>query len=63
MRTAIRIISGTLGGRKVTCDVTPELRPTPDRVAGAYFSILGNAVPGAASSMFSRGPASSASKG
>jgi 16S rRNA (guanine966-N2)-methyltransferase len=46
MRTAIRIISGTLGGRKVNCDVTPDLRPTPDRVRGAFFSILGNAIPG-----------------
>jgi 16S rRNA (guanine(966)-N(2))-methyltransferase RsmD len=46
MRTAIRIISGTLGGRKVTFEITPDLRPTPDRVRGAYFSILGNAIPG-----------------
>ncbi len=46
MRTAIRIISGSLGGRKVNCDVTSDLRPTPDRVRGAYFSILGNAIPG-----------------
>jgi 16S rRNA (guanine(966)-N(2))-methyltransferase RsmD len=45
MRTAIRIIAGNLRGRKITCTVTPDLRPTPDMVRGAYFSILGNAVP------------------
>lgn len=46
MKTQIRIVAGNLRGRKVTCNVTPELRPTPQRVREAYFSILGNAVPG-----------------
>ena len=32
-------------GRKLTCVVTPDLRPTPQRVREALFSILGNAVP------------------
>ena len=46
MRTFIRIVAGNLRGRKVGCIVTPELRPTPQMVREAYFSILGNAVPG-----------------
>ncbi len=45
MRTTIRIVAGTLRGRKVACTVTPELRPTPQMVREAYFSILGNAIP------------------
>lgn len=45
MRTAIRVVAGTLRGRKVMCTVTEELRPTPQRVREAYFSILGNAIP------------------
>ncbi len=45
MRTHIRIVAGNLRGRKVACTVTPELRPTPQMVREAYFSILGNAVP------------------
>ena len=46
MRTYIRIVAGNLRGRKVGCTVTPELRPTPQMVREAYFSILGNAIPG-----------------
>jgi 16S rRNA (guanine966-N2)-methyltransferase len=46
MRTQIRIVAGTLRGRKLTCDVNPELRPTPQRVRESIFSILGNAIPG-----------------
>src|SRR5947209_6909755 len=46
MRTQLRIVSGSLRGRKVTCTVSPGLRPTPDKVREALFSILGNAVPG-----------------
>jgi len=46
MRTQIRIVAGALRGRKLTCTVNPNLRPTPDMVRGALFSILGNAVPG-----------------
>ncbi len=46
MRTQIRIVAGTLRGRKLTCTVGPNLRPTPQMVREALFSILGNAVPG-----------------
>src|SRR5881392_2389659 len=45
MRTAIRIVAGKLRGRRVTCTVTPELRPTPQMVREAFFSILGDAIP------------------
>jgi 16S rRNA (guanine966-N2)-methyltransferase len=45
MRTEVRIVAGKLRGRKLTCNVTPELRPTPQMVREALFSILGNAVP------------------
>jgi 16S rRNA (guanine966-N2)-methyltransferase len=45
MRTQIRIVAGSLRGRKVTCTVAPSLRPTPQMVREALFSILGNAVP------------------
>ena len=46
MRTQIRIVAGSLRGRKLTCTVSPDLRPTPQRVREALFSILGNAIPG-----------------
>ena len=46
MKTQIRIVAGSLRGRKLTCDVNPALRPTPQMVREALFSILGNAVPG-----------------
>ncbi len=46
MRTQIRIVAGSLRGRKLTCTVNPNLRPTPQMVREALFSILGNAVPG-----------------
>jgi 16S rRNA (guanine(966)-N(2))-methyltransferase RsmD len=45
MRTQLRIVSGSLRGRKLTVNVHPNLRPTPDMVREALFSILGNAVP------------------
>src|SRR5262245_31331714 len=45
MNTAVRIVAGVLRGRKITCTVSPELRPTPQMVREALFSILGNAVP------------------
>jgi 16S rRNA (guanine(966)-N(2))-methyltransferase RsmD len=45
MRAQLRIVAGTLKGRKLSCQVGPHLRPTPDMVRGALFSILGNAVP------------------
>ena len=45
MRTQLRIVAGTLRGRKLTCNVSPNLRPTPQMVREALFSLLGNAVP------------------
>ena len=45
MRTQIRIVAGSLRGRKLTCTVNANLRPTPQRVRESLFSILGNAVP------------------
>lgn len=45
MRTQIRIVAGSLKGRKLLCNVCPTLRPTPQMVREALFSILGNAVP------------------
>src|SRR5690348_4893586 len=45
MRTQIRIVAGSLRGRKLTCTVNANLRPTPQMVREALFSILGNAVP------------------
>jgi 16S rRNA (guanine(966)-N(2))-methyltransferase RsmD len=46
MRTQLRIVAGSLKGRKLTCNVSEALRPTPQMVREALFSILGNAVPG-----------------
>src|SRR5262245_31138729 len=45
MRVQLRIVAGALRGRKLICNVTPDLRPTPQMVREALFSILGNAVP------------------
>jgi 16S rRNA (guanine966-N2)-methyltransferase len=45
MRTQIRIVAGSLRGRKLSCTVNPNLRPTPQMVREALFSILGHAVP------------------
>src|ERR1700730_13825121 len=45
MRTQLRIVAGSLRGRKIVCPVSPTLRPTPQMVREALFSILGNAVP------------------
>ena len=44
----VRIVAGNLRGRKVTALVHEGLRPTPQMVREALFSILGNAVPGRA---------------
>src|SRR5437660_4805209 len=46
MRTQLRIVAGALRGRKLMFTVSPHLRPTPQMVREALFSILGNAVPG-----------------
>jgi 16S rRNA G966 N2-methylase RsmD len=45
-KTEIRIVAGSLRGRKLTVHVHPGMRPTPQMVREALFSILGNAVPG-----------------
>ena len=45
-KTEIRIVAGTHRGRKLSCVVSPDLRPTPQRVREAFFSIMGNAIPG-----------------
>lgn len=45
-KTEIRIVAGSLRGRKLSVAVHPGLRPTPQMVREALFSILGNAVPG-----------------
>jgi 16S rRNA (guanine(966)-N(2))-methyltransferase RsmD len=46
MRVQLRIVAGSLRGRKLVCTVGHDLRPTPQMVREALFSILGNAVPG-----------------
>jgi 16S rRNA (guanine966-N2)-methyltransferase len=48
IRAQLRIVAGTLRGRKLDCVVHEDLRPTPQMVREALFSILGNAVPGRA---------------
>jgi 16S rRNA (guanine966-N2)-methyltransferase len=44
MRTQIRIVAGSLKGRKLTCTVAPDLRPMPDRVRESLFNILSSSV-------------------
>src|SRR5689334_16910989 len=44
-KVQVRIVAGDLRGRKINCVVTPTLRPTPQMVREAYFSILGDAIP------------------
>lgn len=46
MRVQLRIVAGSLRGRKLVCTVSPGLRPAPQMVREALFSILGDAVPG-----------------
>jgi 16S rRNA (guanine966-N2)-methyltransferase len=45
-KSEIRIVAGSLRGRKLMCVVHDGMRPTPQMVREALFSILGNAVPG-----------------
>lgn len=45
-KTQVRIVAGALRGRKLTCVVHEGMRPTPQMVREALFSILGNAIPG-----------------
>lgn len=44
-RTEVRIVAGSLRNRRIAVTVTPALRPTPQMVREAYFSILGDAIP------------------
>ncbi|SRR6266404_269618 len=44
-RTQIRIVAGDLRGRRLTVVVSDDLRPTPQMVREAFFSILGDAIP------------------
>ena len=46
MHKELRIISGNLRGRKIEFAVNPKMRPTPDRVREALFSILGKGIAG-----------------
>jgi 16S rRNA (guanine966-N2)-methyltransferase len=45
-KVELRIVAGSLRGRKVKATISDDLRPTPQAVREALFSILGNAVPG-----------------
>ncbi len=45
MHTQLRIVAGSLKGCKVSFTINPALRPTPQMVREALFSILGDAVP------------------
>jgi 16S rRNA (guanine966-N2)-methyltransferase len=45
MRIQVRIVAGSLRGRKLTYAASEGLRPTPQMVREALFSILGNAIP------------------
>jgi len=45
-KVEVRIVAGEFRGRKLGCVVHAGLRPTPQLVREALFSILGNAVPG-----------------
>jgi 16S rRNA (guanine(966)-N(2))-methyltransferase RsmD len=45
MKVELRIVAGQLRGRKLICAVAPGVRPTPQMVREALFSILGDAVP------------------
>ncbi|MCS7022342.1 MAG: RsmD family RNA methyltransferase [Gemmataceae bacterium] len=45
-KTQVRIVAGRLRGRKLQVVVKPGMRPTPQLVREAYFSIMGNAIPG-----------------
>ncbi|MCI0703698.1 MAG: RsmD family RNA methyltransferase [Planctomycetia bacterium] len=44
-KTQVRIVAGSLRGRKLTVVVHEGMRPTPQVVREALFSILGNAIP------------------
>ena len=44
MRTELRIVAGALRRRTIVCNVHPKMRPTPQRVREALFSLLTNVV-------------------
>jgi 16S rRNA (guanine(966)-N(2))-methyltransferase RsmD len=44
-KTQVRIVAGSLRGRKLNVVVHEGMRPTPQMVREAFFSILGNAIP------------------
>ncbi len=44
---SLRIIAGTLGGRRLAIPKDRRVRPTADRVREAWMSILADALPGA----------------
>jgi 16S rRNA (guanine966-N2)-methyltransferase len=44
-KTHVRIVAGSLRGRKLSVVVHENMRPTPQLVREAFFSILGNALP------------------
>jgi len=46
MRTQLRIVSGSLRGRRLVYTAHPGLRPMPDMVRQALFNMLGDAIPG-----------------
>jgi len=46
IRIQLRIVAGSLRGRKLNCQIDETVRPTPQMVREALFSILGDAVPG-----------------
>jgi 16S rRNA (guanine(966)-N(2))-methyltransferase RsmD len=46
MHTKLRIVAGSLRGRKLNCRVSPQLRPAPQMVREALFSILGAGIAG-----------------
>jgi 16S rRNA (guanine966-N2)-methyltransferase len=45
MKVELRIVAGEFRGRKLTCELATGMRPTPQMVREALFSILGDAVP------------------
>jgi 16S rRNA (guanine(966)-N(2))-methyltransferase RsmD len=45
MRVQLRIVAGSLRGRKLVCQIHEGLRPTPQMVREAFFSIMGDAIP------------------
>lgn len=46
MRVQLRIVAGSLRGRKLNCHVYPGLRPAPEMLRQALFNILGEGVAG-----------------